>query len=181
MMYVRKRWIPREKSVICCWQQEQVERKVPLIWPMTALGRPICCCRYCREVWGRKCKANPVRLSGSPRSWEVLFIPTHFLLMSPSSEQKYRTDAALVCLHVPSVYRRTHGLGSTLGRGSRIRAVTPTHCYWEHFITSNSVNPFRLSLFLTRMRQAHARTPAAVGMLRRRFYKRVGLFGGGGH
>lgn len=175
MMYVRKRWLPREKSVICCWQQEQVEKEVAINLASPALGRPICCCRYCREVWGRKCKTNPVRLSGSPRSWEVLFIPTHFLLMSCSSEQKYRTDAALVCLNGPSVYRRTDGLGSTLGRGSRIRAVThPLLLGTFHY--PNSVNPFRLSLFLKRMRQAHARTPAAVGTLRRRFYKRVGFF-----
>lgn len=138
-MYVRKRWIPRELSVICCWQQEQVERKVPLICPVTALGRPSCCCRYCREVWGRKCKTNPVRLPtelGDPIYTDPL--PPNV----PSSEQKYRTDAALVCLHVPSVYRRTDGLGSTLGRGSRIRAVThPLLLGTFHY--PNSVNPFR--------------------------------------
>lgn len=137
---------------------------------------PICCCRYCREVWGRKCKTNPVRLSGLPTELGAPIYTDPLPPNVPSSEQKYRTDAALVCLHIPSVFRRTDGLGPTLGPGSRIRAETrPSLLGTFHY--PNSVNPFRLSLFL---RQAHARTPAAVGVLRHRFYKRVGFFSGGG-
>lgn len=167
--------IPRELSVICCWQQEQVERKVPLICPTTALGRPICCCRYWREVWGRKCKTNPVRLSGLPTELGGPIYTDPLPPNVPTSEQKYRTDAALVCLHLPSVYRRTEGLRSTLGRGTRIRPVTSPPLLLGTFYYPISVNPFRLSLFLKRMRQA-ARTPAAVGMPRHRFYKRAGFF-----
>lgn len=94
--------------------------------------------------------------------------------MSPP--QNKRTEPTLlwfVCTFLQ--YKRTDGLGSTLGRGSRIRAVThPLLLGTFHY--PNGVNPFRLSLFLKRMRQAHARTPAAVGMLRHRFHKRVGFF-----
>lgn len=115
-----------------------------------ALGRPISCCRYCREVWERKGKTNLVRLSGLPTELGGPIYTDPLPPNAPSSEQKYRTAAALVCLHVPSVYRRTNDLGSTLGRGSRIRPVThPLLLVPFHY--PNSVNPFRSSLFLKRM------------------------------
>lgn len=190
MMHVRKRWIPKEKCVICCWQQEQeqVGRKVPLICPVTAVGRLICCCRYSREVWERKCKTNPVRLSGLPTDPGGPIYTDPLPPNVPSSEQKHRTDAALVCLHVPSVYRRTDGLRSRLGQGSMTHRMDGTktmdclvtispdeHRYWEHFSQRNPSE-----LYLRHNYPNSTRTPAAVGIPRCSFYKRVVFFSGGG-
>lgn len=63
-------WIQREKAVICCWQQEQVEEG-PLICPAAALGRLIGWCRYSREAWERKCKTN-----SHPSGRTYLYRPT---------------------------------------------------------------------------------------------------------
>lgn len=87
-MYVRQRWNRREKSVICCWQREQVEGNGPLIcFRPPDLLVPI--------QPRRKCKTNLIRLSGLPMDPEGPIYTDPLPPNVRSSEQKCMTDLSV--------------------------------------------------------------------------------------